>query len=333
MAKEPSVKLISNTWIPIETLFAVWAQSRPTQYPELFKWLAGSRTETYQPSPSPELIGSVLTAVSVSEARAARVITQEEIYSAFKTIAAMDLPITESIHFTWGFSDLPIEWREQAVRKRQWGFWLTSMREFTMEDFYTDGHYADPPEGTVSEESLKFFHGTLESIQTAYRHLQDHYGWSPEKARKVIPLCATHNGTMFSNLRTLLNTVSSRTCWIAQIDLWGPFVLSMVKSLGEIDPMLGNIISPPCFKRFEEDFLGCKYEGINENRCSGKDMYAPCPLYVAQIEGATRAESQYSVFTTNWGTEDKFVKDALRLIPTWESIWNRDPFTGKLKTK
>lgn len=116
-AKTPKFELISKTELPLESIFAVWAQSRPTQYPELFKWA------------KEEMNSDVITADVV---RLNEVLSEKEFFDTIKMITTMDLPITESIHFTWGFTGLPIEWREQAVRKRQWGFWLTSMREFTM---------------------------------------------------------------------------------------------------------------------------------------------------------------------------------------------------------
>jgi len=320
--KKPSFKLISCTESPIETLFAAWAQSRPTQYPELFKWL----NETYG--------GSVITARLAKEALIAGIVDEADMKSTIKSVAAMSLPITEEIHFTWGFSNLPIEWREQAVRKRQWAFWLTSMREFGMDDFAEDGRFCPPPEGTVSPDSIDRFCGMIEVIQSFYRELQEDWGWKPEVARKVIPLCATHNGTMSSNYRTLMDTASSRTCWIAQIDVWAPVILGFVESLREIDPLFGAITTPPCFKKYENEFNGCKYELINENRCSGKDVYAPCPLYLCnqEVQGMAFDKHQYNYQERcrQLMVGEKFINDAMRLIDVWKKIWNRDPFTGKI---
>src|SRR5690606_32978946 len=135
------------------------------------------------------------------------------------------------------------------------------------------------------------------------RRIEDGYnellgmGVPQEIARKVIPLCATHNGTMFSNFRTLLDTVESRSCWIAQADLWAPVMVGMVRDLRERHPLLGAIVSPPCFDRYSDQYKGCAYKLINENRLTKdpatgkmKDPYAPCPLYVMHEPGE-RSES------------------------------------------
>jgi len=230
--------------------------------------------------------GDVVTPDVVANALTDGIITEQEVEEVFKKVSAMSIPVSESIHITWGFTSMPIEWREQAVRKRQWGFWLTSMREFGMDDFVTAGRYAPPVPGAVSEDNggLEFFHDFMKQIETAYNKLKYEYGWPQEIARKVIPSCATHNGTMFSTFRTLLDTLASRSCWVAQVDLWAPILTGMIRDLKRKHPLLGMIVSPPCFDRYSEEYKGCKYKLINENRLSEKDPYAPCPLYCMNEE-------------------------------------------------
>ena len=327
--KEYSLRLISSTKDPIATLFACWAQSRPTQYPHLFEYLEENDYD------------SVVTQELVRLAILDGVVSHDEIVEAFKKIIGMPLPIQESVHFTWGFTSLPIEWREQAVRKRQWGFWLTSMREFGMDDFAREGRWALPAVGAVpTNGGHEYLAKFIEAAETAYNTLKDEYGWPQEIARKVIPLCATHNGTMFSNMRTLLETLNARSRWIAQIDLWGPVITSMLKDLGTIDPLLGQVVSPPCFNRFENDYKGCKYKMINENRLGNKDPYAPCPLYcmnearIAQeypneIRDADGVEDIWLSLMKN-NTEDSYIRQGQRLLSIWTDIWHRNPFSGKL---
>lgn len=332
--KTQSFKLISHTQHPIETLFACWAQSRPTQYPELFSYM--KRLE----------LGDVVTAKIVQFAQIDNIVSPEDIVAAFKKIIDMPLPIQESIHFTWGFSSFPIEWREQAVRKRQWGFWFTSMREFGMDDFARDRRWALPAEGAVPNDNggLEYLEEFIGRCEVAYNRLKREYGWPQEIARKVIPLCATHNGTMFSNFRTLLDTLTSRSCWIAQIDLWGPVIAQMLSELGDkVHALLGKVVSPPCFKRFEETYKGCKYKLINDNRLSEQDPYAPCPLYcmyehrdapdVISLLRDTGISSETAWIEVMKGakTQEKYIRQGQRLLPIWSAIWHRNPFTGQLR--
>jgi len=313
--KSPEIRLISCTRDPIETLFACWAQSRPTQYPKLFEFLRRTADS------------NVVTAIDVIDAVDEGVLQKKDINEVFQNIISTSLPVSESVHLTWGFCALPIEWREQAVRKRQWGFWLTSMREFGMDDFVTDGRWTPPVDGSLPPEARAFLEDFMVTVESAYRKLKE-LGAPQEIARKVIPLCASHNGTMFSNLRTLIDTLSSRSCWIAQIDLWGPVLLGMILALREVHPLLGSIISPPCFERYKDSYKGCKYAMINTNRLNKKDPYAVCPLYFVNEFGGE--VQNWSSHMTRCGTEQSYIEQGARLLTVWRNIWNRDQFTGKL---
>lgn len=323
--KNPSFGLISCTESPLETLFAGWVQSRPSQYPRIFEYMEENG------------YGDIVTADIIYCAILDEVVTEEDVKSVFKNVSAMSIPVSESIHFTWGFTSMPIEWREQAVRKRQWGFWLTSMREFGMDDFVDAGRYAPPVEGSVPDNGgLEFFHDFMKEIQNAYNKLKHEYEWPQEIARKLIPSCATHDGTMFSSFRTLVETLESRSCWIAQLDLWAPVLTGIVNSLKDKHPLLGLIVSPPCFDRYSDEYKGCAYKLINENRLTGKDPYAPCPIYCHHDVNLHRESSSDNLH--DWldvmnraGTKPSYFTQGQRLLPIWSDIWNRDPFTGKLK--
>ena len=355
MIRQPTFSLISCTEDPLETLFADWAQSRPTQYPALFEWLEENCPERggvvtakdikYILKYWDEVDGDfgVLDPMLVGD-RPKAPITRDQVEEVFKKVTAMSIPVSECISFTWGFTSLPIEWREQAVRKRQWGFWLTSMREFGMDDFVTAGRYAPPVEGAVPTDNggLEFFHDFMKQIEVAYNRLKHEFDWPQEIARKVIPSCATHNGTMFSNFRTLLDTLASRSCWIAQVDLWAPVLTGIVSELRKKHPLLGMIVSPPCFDRYSDEYKGCSYKLINENRLSEKDPYAPCPLYChkeshsvgKQTEIVPRVgpgEDAWRKVMEAAGVKPQYIHQGQRLLPVWQKIWGRDPFTGKLK--
>lgn len=332
--EQPTFGLISCTEDPIETVFAAWVQSRPTQYPELLKWI-----DEYYPGNN-----GVVTAKHVKRALEYSeqfdrmtdpepVLTYDDVTNVFKDVTAMSIPVTESVHLTWGFKSMPIEWREQAVRKRQWGFWLTSMREFGMDDFVSSGRFAPPASDAVPDNGgVEFFYDFLRSCETAYNELKDKYGWPQEIARKVIPLCATHNGTAFSTLRVLLDTLAARSCWIAQVDLWAPVLTGIVSDLKRKGHFLGLVVSPPCFPRFSDEFTGCKFRTINKNRLTGDDPYAPCPLYcMNELSYADSDEGSWLRLLKKIGTQEQYITQGRRHLKVWSDIWHRDPFTGALK--
>lgn len=336
--RKPNIRLISCTENPVETLFAAWAQSRPTQYPEVFDWLKSRRySEAGDPDFRDVESNDVITAKHIVIALREGIIGQSAVDEVLKKITAMSIPVSESVHFTWGFSALPIEWREQAVRKRQWGFWLTSMREFGMDNFVSEGRWAPPVEGAGTPEAHEFLEDFMLEIEQAYNKLKE-LGMPQEIARKVIPLSATHNGTMFSNLRTLLDTLASRSCFIAQLDIWAPVLLGMVAELKKKHPLLGMIVSPPCFDRFSNEYQGCKYKLINENRLSKKDPYAPCPLYCMNEDGTERPSALADVNPVDLWTQmmgksgvlPQYIQQGHRLLKVWKEIWQRDPFSGQL---
>lgn len=316
MIQKPKFQLVSYTKNPLETIFAVWAESRPSQFKALFDWMAEQHYE-------------VVTAEVVVHAVERGIVEAEEVEKTFQQILNMEIPITECIHFTWAFSNMPIEWREQAVRKRQWGFWLTSMREFSMKDFFSEGHYAPPRDEAIPDAALESLTDSLKMIEDGYRKLLQ-LGAPQEIARKLVPLCATHNGSMFSNMRTLLDTVKSRSCWIAQLDLWEIVLVSMSTELRRINPGFCGIISPPCFDRFSNEYKACKYKMINENRTCGKDPYAMCPLYYTHELGGALVRHAWLDACTARGTKEAYLRDASRLSDSWRKIWNRDAFTGEL---
>jgi len=323
--RTPEIRLISCTHQPIKTVFCTWAQSRPTQYPQLFRVLK----EYFD--------RDVLTVDALDNIRAAydeRVhgVTDEVILEAFKTAAKMDLPVTECIHFTWGFANMPIEWREQKVRERMWGYWITSMREFGVDDFYTEGRWAPPVEGSISEGAQALMESTLQTIESAYTTLRK-MDVPAEVARKIVPLCITHNGTMFSTYRTMTQTVAKRSCWIAQNALWAPVLLGMSEELAHVHHLLGNLISPPCFEPFSDTFKSCKYAGINENRMKGTDVYAPCPLYCSHLQqdvghGADDILT-WTALLERINSDPAYLQESTRLLKSYAKIWNRNPFSGK----
>lgn len=363
---DPYFHLVSCTENPVETLMAEWITSRPTQYEKFLEWnfeRTGRRIPTALDVQN-ALRFSDREYQTAQEVKDLVGLTQEDVDEVFKKVIAMSIPVSECIHFTWGFTGMPISWREQAVRKRQWGFWLTSMREFSMSG-YVDQERVDIPlhhreayEDARTKRSLsevgdslavlqtqadrlgeessagEFLYDLLQVMQWGYDELIKR-GMTQEDARCIIPLSAKHNGSMFSNLRTLLDTTKSRSCWIAQVDLWAPVLTGMVRDLQKVHPLLAHIISPPCFDRYSDKYKGCAYELINENRMGTEDPFMPCPIYSSResfqdLDFGTDVEKLWEHLVSQAPERESYLAAAKRHLPIWGQIWNRDPVTGRL---
>lgn len=306
------VKLVSATALPIETIGAVWFNSRPSSVGlERF----GIPIERYP-----------LTAQDVKELYDEGVINNVEFDKLVQDIMQMDLPCIESVHFTFGFTHMPVDHREQVVRERMWGFWLQSSREFDQSAFADDGEYFVPLRHRGTKSNTRYDE-MIQTVQGFYCELQEDHGWKPEEARSILPGSRCHGGSMMATMRTLKRTVEKRSCWIAQLEYWGPLLEAISSGLSKIDDRLKTFISPPCMKG--DEFKSCKFERIMQNRCEGKDPYPVCPLYAAKVEGG---HEPLALVIPNWekretenGNGDMAASMGLR----FSKIWNRDPFTGK----
>jgi hypothetical protein len=337
---EPVFKLVSCTENPVETLFAAWAQSRPTRYPLFFGWLkdrnGGDET---------------VTAQDVLAALAEGILDEQTLTDVFTDVIAMEIPVAESVHFTWNFTNLPISWREQAVRERQWGFWLTSAREFDNRHYVDEGRFNVAPRIKAASESgdpngVEAF----EVLMSVYLACQEGYarlrqlGFAEEEARDILPLGMKHHGSMFSNFRTLLHSVRKRTCWIAQLDLWLPVIWGIAEQLRKKHPAMRGLVSPPCFKPYSNTYTGCTAGKIAGDRVRGIDPYAPCPIYMRYERPNFDVGTQRFLATTpDAEVYEKYLQYmeqspraahaalARKHLPIWRGIWGRDPHTGKLE--
>lgn len=344
----PRFQLISCTADPIETLMAVWITSRPSQYVRFLDWVEGRwnrRIPTAYDVKEGMGYYEIWTGeLELAESKGASAeylsqrrtwrdaigLTPRDVEEVFKKVVAMDIPVSECVHLTWGFENMPITWREQAVRERQHGFWMTSSREFSQADFFDEGRFLVAPSVEQDDLRLNIVQGAYKLLQQGYRDLIE-MGVPQEDARNILPCGLTHNGTMFETLRTLMRTVSKRSCWIAQVDLWGPVVQGVAKELRQVHPLLGLIITPPCFRRFSDDYQGCKFVGINENRCEGRDPYMPCPIYLErEVESPATPEEVWGDIVRDAPEREPYLATAKRHLPIWGRVWGRNPVTGKL---
>jgi len=200
------------------------------------------------------------------------------------------------------------------------------MRILDMTDFFLDNQFYVPESITAnvpfndeapppSNDSWTVYKNCMAYIAQAYKQLLD-AGIPMEDARQVLPLACTHRMTWSINLAALLHLLSKRGCWIAQLGMWQPIVLGMVRELGDqVHTCFREFVCPPCIKGADDLFQGCLYGVENQEREAARDPYPVCPLW-------WHKEQQHR------GLPDHAQQAFLTRCKLYRKLWNRDPETG-----
>lgn len=243
----------------------------------------------------------------------------------FERILDQQIPVAQFINFNFVLEDVPISWREQAVRHRigvKYGdnyavdivpeadisFWSQSMRIQSMEDFASKGKYHTPEsikDSPNSSVAMAIYADAMRRIEDSYTALVE-MGIPMEDARNLIPLGATHRISMNVNLQALKHIIGERGCWILQGSLWAPVIESMVSELAKkVHPIFRRLVAPPCVSGGV--FNSCKFVEENIRRVDGRDALPVCPLYVTEhnvtlnIDQIVAMEKRIPEYATLWG--------------------------------
>lgn len=312
----PRVDLIDWTPHPLETIYAIWHASRTDaetlRADEVALELKRSRGITGNGvvgryyAPPHFYIGPVPMDMSFHEYYLREV----------TAIAHLDFPLKETVGFTFAFSNVPITWREQAVRQRRAVSWSQTSRTRDLSNFYDKEYYDEPASIQADPELHKMYHGILARIQDFYREAVRR-GVHREDARCLQPTSQTHRIVQHYDARTLEATLEDRICFIAQAELWRPVIEQIRAHLVAIDPLLSVLFHPPCVHNGEYKFCPVQHE--NERRMDGRDPMGPCPLWVLHEYGVT-APDDVVAFKSQWGdvphrenAEEQFA----RVKPLW----------------
>lgn len=338
-----SVQLVSWTKDPLETLYILWQ---------------ASRTEDYR-----------VTVDEIKDRMTAEPDFDREVRNLFLDFIESRMPLIENINFTFILHDIPVALREQVVRHRigvhvgertgldiipeqaQSTWWAQTMRHMDMGHFAEVGKYYTPT-------SIKDTDKTMPAdsrwpgwhVRSAYREgmafLQDLYnglcqaGIPREDARNVLPLAATHGLSWTLNGGALRHIFANRTCWIAQVDIWGPVIDGMLRELVQkVHPIFRTFGCPPCVNRGR--FEGCKFRVENGQRLIGvEDPFPPCSLWFREEHDiAMRLKAEYEAAGTGdrcatwqfdperkqwdvWREKDFFQRDMLnQMNGQYERLW------------
>lgn len=319
----PRVDLIDFTPHPLETIYAIWHASRTDaetlNAAEVALELKRSRglasfdgrqidpNGMHYYAPPHFYIGPVPMDLSFHEYYLKEV----------TAIAHLDFPLKETVGFTFAFSNVPITWREQAVRQRRAVSWSQTSRTRDLSNFYDKGYYDEPASIRENPDLHARYLRILADIQGFYRAAVA-AGVHREDARCLQPTSQTHRIVQHYDARTLEATLEDRICFIAQAELWRPIIEQIRAHLVRIDPLLAVLFHPPCIQGGK--FRHCPVEHENERRLDGRDPMGPCPLYTLHrgpgldwtdslIPLRRNAEAQFARVKPLWGEMGERVED------------------------
>ena len=316
----PTVKLLSHTANPIQTIYCLWLESKDNV-----------------PVPTPEEVDP----------------NDPKVLDVFRKVIDSHIPVSDFVQFVFLLTDISVSFREQMVRHRvgqRFGprlgvdvvpdlggssFWGQSMRILDMGTFAQEGRFLIPESlkgkrvkfeplypGSKEEEmdAEEYYCMQMDKIESAYRRLAN-AGIPLEDARNLIPLGATHRFSWTLNLTSLRHVIGKRSCWIPQIDLWRPIIEGMVDELStKVHPYFRNLVNPPCIGG-DGKFSSCVYKIDNERRVSREDSTLPCPLYLNHSEHKEKdTPSIIGMENVEWFET---------MLKKFSDLWKRNPWTGE----
>lgn len=287
---------------------------------------------------------------------------EEEDKNLFMRIISSQIPVGEMVDFIFVLDNVPISLREQLVRHRvgvkigprlgcdiipdldSSTWWSQSMRVIDMGSFAEEGRYHIPETIAANPDLVQKYRSAMDTCAATYNLLVAE-GIPKQDARGLVPLAATHRLVWKLNLMTLLHIVSKRSCWIAQLGVWGPLIKGMINELcDKVDPCFRQIATPPCFSGGE--FTECKFPVYTTDRIRGTDPFPPCPLclyndikfcvndnvgFESSAEDVWHMEAGTLPGQITWYTlQDDSRQIYSTMAEEYSRLWGRDVFSGEL---
>lgn len=360
-SKPTTVRLLSHTQHPLETVYCMWKASRTNdridEPGDVAYRMARERVDGYADA-HPDDHDFPAEKVEAHPAGP----YEREIRAVFQQVVDMKMPLGESIYFTFLVENMPVALREQMVRHRighkfgdqlgaDWlpdvagssSFWSQTTRIINMGDFADAGDYYTPPfirenadKPTPPDMQLAFPEGNIGDLYAAQmKIIQDMYndlvkaGVPLEDARNVLPVAMQHRMTWTCNLSSITHVLSRRGCWLAQLGMWEPVIRGIVEELStKVDPIFRRLIDPPCFDQ-KGDWAGCAFKRENEEIVN-KGEYPPCSLWINKDyhddprRGGWKGEPAEAAVVT-----EQRMPRYIRMQEKYATLWRRDPRTGE----
>lgn len=334
------VNLVSNTAYPIETLCVSWQQSRSHNPLLIAEYLHGLREVLKMTSDegvmnfkfgelTHKYYGDILHTRDVAERAILHpdvsfidgelAVLNQPISELVKLIIEADIPVSETVSFTFCIENYPVAWREQAVRTRQANYWLQTSRITDFSDIADAEKYFIPPAIMENEKWLESYKEFHELVQNFYKTWLDD-GMKLEDARFILPSSKTERGNFTYNLRVLKTLFKKRSCFISQADMWSTILSGITAVLHDIDPLFAGLGAPPCIKK--KCYTTCPFSLDMRKRMTGEDPLEPCPLYLKNEEGAAILYDEYD---SDNRSHSNTIEAMNKRTPMYEGMWSGVP--------
>ena len=221
----------------------------------------------------------------------------KDVYETVQKMIDEDIPIIEHAWFVFEMEDVPVMWREQAVRQRigvrfgddylwdiifgadQQSFWSQTSRIIPDHNFVDEGRYFIPDtiKHHPNPEVKLRFENNLIATQSDIRFMHE-AGIPVEDSRALSTSCKTHSISWVINAKALKHVFGRRSCFLMQAGIWKPVLEGMAKCIREVSPLLAQVVHPPCMSKGK--FRECPIKHTNEELIRGNDLQPVCPLYL-----------------------------------------------------
>lgn len=279
----PSVRLISMTEHPVETLFSVWYGSRnkpidPLILSSIWKGYDYEEGSVLQMDRR-EKIKRILEAYPELSGDPAD--PRNVIKKTIEFLISSDLPPLEFVSFVFEVDKAMVAWRDQLVRARRATYWTTTSR--TMDPSTIDVNIPQSVVDIGGDEGIDIYKSCVNTIRRSIKDLMD-LGVPGEDIR-LSPPSMIQRDYWSINLRELLKVLQKRVDWIAQATLWMPVISGIYESLEFECPDLASIIreatGKPNVKVENGKVVDHHYDNENYDRYTSKDPQPCDPLWLA----------------------------------------------------
>jgi len=188
-------------------------------------------------------------------------------------ILFQDLPIREFVPVFLTIEGGSRSFWDQIDRSRiGWSFWEQSLR---VRDLENNFEVVMPASFEGNVELIEAFNKDVEWLKSRYKYYAKLV--SREDARWIVPLHIVTRGSAQANLRSILNLISTRTCYFSQASHWGPVTNGIIDGLRRCLPKLmerKGILRLPC-----DGMSACRFEKDLLDRVSDKSNPL-CPIMI-----------------------------------------------------
>lgn len=295
--KEPIVRLVSFTELPIETIYYIWTLAKTKQ--------------------------QVLNVKEIRDKANNDLEYKKEIESLFLEVIEMLLPCSRFVNFVFSLENITISLREQLVRhKVGMEFWIQGARVTDMSDFYDQSEFRIPERIRNNPTAKDLYLNTMEKIQDSYKYLVNN-GFLFEEARELLPSGTLHRLSFTCNIESLHNLVSKRTGWLLQGDIWFPIIKGIIEELVKNVSPVFRSFAHPSEVDMKGNYTGYKFKDLSYDRYVGITKLPVDPIFYYKEQDYIIERSGKPIKTINELKEEGLWDD--KRVEDYINLWGFNP--------